>query len=34
MAFGLVTFSFLALFSNTTIPEAAAAIEQGMSLFR
>ena len=34
MAFGLVTFSFLALFSNTTIPEAAAAIEQGMSLFK
>ena len=34
MAFGLVTFSFLALFSNTTIPEAAKAIEQGMSLFK
>ena len=34
MAFGLVTFSLLALFSNTTIPEAVAAIDQGMSLFR
>jgi hypothetical protein len=34
MALGLVTFSFLALLSNTTIPEATEAIEQGMSLFK
>ena len=34
MAFGLVTFSFLALLISTTIPEATKAIEQGMSLFK
>jgi hypothetical protein len=34
MAFGLVTFAFLALLSNTTLPDAAEAIEQGMSLFK